>query len=74
MYFFFFKNVSKSFFQYIRMESTNHKIENIKRIDLNNTWTNHFFKVKNSLLELEKGFIELKDREPKDREEKLKER
>ena len=33
---------------------------------------NHFLKVKNSLLELEKYFIELKDRELKHREEKIK--
>ena len=33
---------------------------------------NQFLKVKNSLLELEKEFIELKDRELKDREVKLK--
>ena len=33
-----------------------------------------FLKVKNSVLELEKDFIELKDRELRDRELKLKER
>ena len=33
---------------------------------------NQFFKVNNSLLELEKDFIELKDRELEDREEKIK--
>ena len=35
-------------------------------------WKNLFLKVKNSLLELEKDFIELKDRELKDREVKIK--
>ena len=35
-------------------------------------WSNQFFKVKNSLLELEKGFTKLKDRELKDIEEKIK--
>ena len=33
---------------------------------------NQFFKVKNSLLELEKDFLELKDRELKNREVKIK--
>ena len=33
---------------------------------------NQFLKVKNSLLELEKGFIKLKDRQLKDREVKIK--
>ena len=33
---------------------------------------NQFLKAKNSLLELEKDFIELKDRELKDREVKIK--
>ena len=33
---------------------------------------NQFLKVKNSLLELEKDFIELKDRELRDRELKIK--
>ena len=35
-------------------------------------WKNQFLKVKKSLLELEKGFIELKDIELKDREVKIK--
>ena len=35
-------------------------------------WKNLFLKVKNSLLELEKDFIELKDSELKDREVKIK--
>ena len=33
-----------------------------------------FLKVKNSLLELEKAFMELKDGESKDRKEKIKRR
>ena len=33
---------------------------------------NQFLKVKNSLLELEKDFIEVKDRELKEREVKIK--
>ena len=33
---------------------------------------NQFLKVKNSLLELERDFIELKDREFKDRQVKIK--
>ena len=35
-------------------------------------WKNQFLKVRNSLLELEKGFIELKDIEMKDIEAKIK--
>ena len=39
---------------------------------LKNTLSNQFLKVKNSLLELEKDFIELNDIELKDREIKTK--
>ena len=39
---------------------------------LKNTLSNQFLKVKNSLLELEKDFIELNDIELKDRETKTK--
>ena len=35
-------------------------------------WKNQFLKVNNSLLELEKDFIEPKDRELKDKELKIK--
>ena len=56
------------------MENTNYKNENIETKYLNNTPTAQFSKAKNSHLELEKGFIELKDRELKFREVKLKER
>ena len=35
-------------------------------------WKNQFLNVKNSLLELEKDFIKLKDKELKDREVKIK--
>ena len=35
-------------------------------------WKNQFLKVRNSLLELEKGFVELKDIEMKDVEVKIK--
>ena len=37
-----------------------------------NMRNNQFLKVKNNLLELEKDFMKLKDRELKDREEKIK--
>ena len=56
------------------MENLNYKNENIERKYLKNTRKNQFSKIKNSLLELEKYFIELKDRELKDREVKIKER
>ena len=54
------------------MESLNYENENIERKYLKNMRKNQFLKVKNSLLELEKGFIELKDRQLKDREVKIK--
>ena len=52
------------------MENQNYKNENIERKYFKNLRKNQFLKVKNSLLELEKDFIELKDRELKDREVK----
>ena len=58
------------------MENPNYKIENIDRKYLDNMQKNQFkegiAKVRNSLLEIEKDFIELKDRELKDRELKIK--
>ena len=54
------------------MENLNYKNENIERKYFKNLRKNQFLKVKNSLLELEKDFIELKDRELKDREVKIK--
>ena len=50
------------------MENLNLKNENIERKYLNRMQENQFLKVKYSLLELEKDFIELKDKELKDRE------
>ena len=69
--FFVFK---KSWFfvcEYIRVENLNYKNENIERKYLNSMQKDQFLKVNNSLLELEKYFIELKDRELKDREVKI---
>ena len=54
------------------MENPSFKNENIERKSLNNMLKNQFLKVKNSILELEKDFIELKNREPEDREVKIK--
>ena len=54
------------------MENSNYKNENIETKYLNNMQKKQFLKVNNSLLELEKDFIELKDRELKDREVKIK--
>ena len=58
------------------MENPNYKIENIDRKYLDNMQKNQFkegiAKVRNSLLEIEKDFIELKDRGLKDRELKIK--
>ena len=50
------------------MENSNQKNRNIETKHLNNMQTNQFLKVYNSLLELEKYFIELKGRESKDKE------
>ena len=54
------------------MEKLNYKSPNIERKYLKNMQKNQFLKVKNSLLESEKYFIELKDTELKDREVKIK--
>ena len=47
------------------MENPNYKNEDIERKFLKNMRKNQFLKVTNSLLDLEKGFIEWKDREVK---------
>ena len=55
------------------MENPNYKNQNIERKFLKFTnFLNQFLKVKNSILELEKDFIELKDSELKDRNVKIK--
>ena len=54
------------------MENLNYKNENIERKYLKNKRKNQFLKVNNSLLELGKDFIELKDRSLKDIVVKIK--
>ena len=54
------------------MQNLDYKNENIDKKYLENMRNNQFLKVKNSLLELEKKFKVLKDRELKDREERIK--
>ena len=54
------------------MENSNYKNENIETKYLNNMRKNPFLKVKNSIFQLEKHLIELKDRELKDREANIK--
>ena len=54
------------------MENPNYKNKNMERNFLKVVPKNQFLKVKNDLLELEKDFIELKDRELKGREVKIK--
>ena len=56
----------------MRMENPSYKNKNIESKYLNNVRNNQFWKVKNSLLELEKYNIELKDKEFKDREVRIK--
>ena len=54
------------------MKNQDYKDENIERRYLRDIMQNYqFLKVKNSLLEFEKDFIQLKDRESKIRKEKL---
>ena len=52
------------------MENRNKKTENIEIKYLNNIRKKQLLMVRNSFLELEKDFIELKDRELKDRRSK----
>ena len=54
------------------MENSNYKGENIERKYLSNMRKNQLLKVENNILELQKDFIELKDRELKNREVKIK--
>ena len=54
------------------MKNSNHKNENTEKKCLKILRMKQFLKVKNSLLELEKYFVELKDIELKDRELKIK--
>ena len=54
------------------MENPNFKNENTEKKYLKILRMKQFLKVKNSLLELEKYFVELKDIELKDRELKIK--
>ena len=54
------------------MENPNYKNNNTERKFLKIMQKNKFLKVKNSLLELEKDFIELKDIELKEREVNIK--
>ena len=53
------------------MENPSYKNHNIDRKYLKNVRKNQFLKVKNSLLELEKDFIELKDRQVTIKREKV---
>ena len=64
--------ISKVFREYIRMKNLDYKNKYIDTKYLTNIKKNQFLKVNNSLLELRKYFMELKDRELKDREEKIK--
>ena len=60
----FFSKVSC---EYIRMENLDYENENIERRYLENMRNYQLLKIKNSLLELEKDFIGLMNRELKDR-------
>ena len=69
---FCFHNYSKIFCEYIRLEHQDFKNENIEKKYIENMQNNQFLRVKNSLLELEKDFMEMKDIELKDRKEEIK--
>ena len=60
----------KNLCEYIRLENLGYYNENIEGNQLENMQNYQFLKVKNSLSELEKDIMELKDREQKDRKEK----
>ena len=68
------QKVFKNFCWYIRMENLNYKDKNINKKYFKNIQKNQFLKVNNSFLELEKKFTELKDRELKDKKEKVEEK
>ena len=63
---------SKDSCEYIRMENLDYENKNIERRYLENMRNYQLLKIKNSLLELEKDFIGLKNTELKDRKEKNK--
>ena len=63
--------ISKIFREYKRMKNLDCKNKKIDTKYLTNIKKNQFLKVNNSLLELGKYVMELKDRELKDREEKI---
>ena len=70
--FFVLKNFWKNFCEYERMENPSYKNENIEKEYLNNVPKSQILKVKNSLLELQKDLTDLKEKELKDREVKIK--
>ena len=63
--------ISKIFREYKRMKNLDCKNKKIDTKYLTNIKKNQFLKVNNSLLELGKYVMELKDRQLKDREEKI---
>ena len=64
----------KNFLWIIRVKDPNYKNKNIEIEHLSNLVKKQFLKVRNSLLESEKYFTELKEKDLKDRELKLKEK
>ena len=62
---YFLKIFSKRFRECIRMENSDNKNKNIETKYLKHMRKNRFLKVKNSLVELVKDFIELKNKEVK---------
>ena len=67
-----FIHFSTNFCEYIRMENKGFKNENNERKYSENMRNNQFLSVRNSILELEKDFMELTDRELKNSKEKNK--
>ena len=59
------------FLEICNYQNPNYKNENTEKKYLNNMWKKQFLKEENSLLELEKDFLELKCRESKGWEVKI---
>ena len=60
-----FQKICSFFRECMRMKNPSYKNENIEREYLSNIRKNKSLKIKNNLLNLQKKFIELKDREVK---------
>ena len=67
---FVFKNFSKTFRKYKKMKNSKYEIKNIEKKYLNIMQKNPLLRINNGLLE--KDFIELEERELRDKKVKIK--